>query len=78
MDGREFDDVRQLKAILLEDQEQIARNLLRQLTIYATGAPIGFSDRKAIERMLDNTRSSQFGVRSLVHQVVQSDLFQHQ
>lgn len=78
LDGREFDDVRQLKAMLLEDQEQIARNLLRQLTIYATGAPIGFSDRRAIETMLENTRPSQFGVRSLVHQVVQSDLFQHQ
>ncbi len=78
IDGREFDDVRQLKAMLLVDQEQIARNLLRQLTIYATGAPIGFSDRRAIETMLENTRPSQFGVRSLVHQVVQSDLFQHQ
>ena len=78
MDGREFDDVRQLKAMLLEDQDQIARNLLRQLTLYATGAPTGFSDRRAIETMLENTRPSQFGVRTLVHQVVQSDMFQHQ
>ncbi|MCR9293273.1 MAG: DUF1592 domain-containing protein [bacterium] len=78
MDGRKFNDVRQLKSLLLEDEEQVARNLLRQLTIYATGAPIGFSDRGMIEAMLDNTRSRQFGLRSLVHQVVQSDLFQNQ
>jgi hypothetical protein len=78
MDGRQFDDIRQLKVLLLKDEEQIARNLLRQLTIYATGAPIGFSDRKVIETMLDDTRASQFGVRSLVHQVVQSELFQNQ
>lgn len=78
IDGRAFNDVRELKALLLEDQEQLARNLVRQLTVYATGAPIGFSDRLVIEEILDKARASEFGVRSLVHYVVQSDLFQCQ
>ena len=38
---------RQLKKILLGDETQIARNLVEQLMIFATGAPIGFSDRQA-------------------------------
>jgi hypothetical protein len=53
----------------------IAANLARQLTIYATGAPIGFADRQEIEQILDRASSSHYGVRSLVHEVVQSELF---
>jgi hypothetical protein len=75
--GREFDDVRQLKAILLEDEGQIARNLVRQLMTYATGAPIGFSDRQEIEEILTRTRPGDFGVRSLVHEIVHSKLFRY-
>jgi hypothetical protein len=77
MDGRQFDDVRQLKAMLLEDEALIARNLAKQLTIYATGAPIGFSDRQTIEDILARTRGNDYGVRSIVHEIVQSKLFQH-
>jgi hypothetical protein len=74
-DGRSFADIRQLKRLLLDDQDQIARNLARQLTIYATGAPIRFGDRPAIEQALAQTRDSKYGVRSLVHAIVQSELF---
>ncbi len=74
-DGRTFHDVRELKALLLTDERQLARNLARQLTIYATGAPIRFSDRAAIERILDRARASQYGVRTLIHEIVQSELF---
>jgi hypothetical protein len=74
-DGRAFKDVREFKRLLLADETQIARNLARQMAVYATGAPIRFSDREAIEKILDGTKSTNFGVRSLVHQIVQSDLF---
>ena len=30
----------------------IARNLVRQLTVFATGAPVRFSDREEIEKIL--------------------------
>ena len=42
-DGRSFRDIAELKRLLLVDQRPIARNLLRQLTVYATGAPVRFS-----------------------------------
>ena len=74
-DGRKFHDVRELKALLLANERQLARNLAKQLTTYATGAPIRFSDREPIEQILDRASSSQYGVRSLIHEVVQSDLF---
>src|SRR5207302_7249873 len=74
-DGRQFKDARELKRLLLGDERQLARNLTRQLAVYATGAPIHFSDREEIERILDRANSTEYGVRSLIMELVQSDLF---
>ncbi len=74
-DGKEFQDIKDLKRLLLMDERLIASNLAQQLTIYATGAPISFSDRDAIETMLDDTHATDFGVRSIIHEIVQSRLF---
>ncbi len=74
-DGRKFADIRELKACLLKDPDQLARNLAQQLTIYATGAPIRFSDRPEIAKIVARNRSEGYGVRSLIHEIVQSDLF---
>lgn len=76
-DGRSFTDVREFKRLLLSDERQIARNLVRQLVVFATAAPVRFSDRPEIERILDATQAGGWGVRSLVHAVVQSELFLH-
>jgi hypothetical protein len=74
-DGGAFRDVRDLKRLLLEDPAPIARNLVRQLAVYATGAPVRFSDREQIEKILERTESGQYGVRSIVRELVQSELF---
>ncbi len=76
-DGRKFRDVRELKQRLLSDEKQLARNLAKQLAVYATGAPIRFADREPIEQILERASSSHYGVRSLVHEVVQSELFRN-
>jgi len=74
-DGRKFRDIRELKQLLLANEEQIARNLVRQLSVYATGAPVRFSDREQLEAILTRARPSQYGVRSLIRELVQSELF---
>jgi hypothetical protein len=74
-DGRKFNDVRDFKQLLLKDEPQIARNLARHLAVYATGSPVRFSDREQVEKILQQTKTGQYGVRSLVHAIVQSDLF---
>jgi hypothetical protein len=60
---------------LLKNPERIARNLTEQFLIYATGAPVRFSDRPAVNRILEQTRASGHGLRSLLHAVVQSEPF---
>jgi hypothetical protein len=74
-DGRQFKDVGELKQLLLADERQLARNLTRQLAVYATGAPIHFADRQEIEKILDRANSSQYAVRSLMVELIQSELF---
>jgi hypothetical protein len=74
-DGRKFKNVAGLKALLLQDDEQLARNLTRQLIVYATGAGIQFSDRPQISKILAHTRRSGYGVRTLIHEIVRSQCF---
>ena len=76
-DGRTFHNIRDFKDLLLADEKQIARNLTRQLVIYATGSPIRFSDRAEIERILERTQPQGFGIRSLIYEIVQSSLFRN-
>ena len=74
-DGRSFQNIHELKKLLLADERFIARNVTRQLVIYATGAPIRFGDRPRIEQILDRSADSQYGIRTLILEIVQSDLF---
>ena len=74
-DGRAFQDVRDLKNLILADESVIARNVARNLVIFATGAPISYSDRAKLDRILEDTATKQYGVRSLIDAIIQSDLF---
>jgi hypothetical protein len=74
-DGQEFEDVRQLKECLLRDEEQLARNMVQQWTIFATGAPVRFSDRPAIDSILERSRQDGYGLRTMIHEIVQSQIF---
>jgi hypothetical protein len=74
-DGRTFSDIRDFKGLLLKDETQIARNLARQLLVYSTGAAERFSDREIVEQIVQRAKAKQYGVRSLVHELIASDLF---
>jgi hypothetical protein len=75
-DGRKFQDVRELKKLLAADERQIARNLARQLIVYATGAPVRFGDRPQVESILDRTAPRGYGVKSMIQAIVESKMFQ--
>ncbi|HMV50321.1 MAG TPA: DUF1592 domain-containing protein, partial [Blastocatellia bacterium] len=74
-DGREFKDVHALKAIFKADPRQLARNLLHQFTVYATGTPVRFADRREIESILDACAKNNYRVGDLLHTLVQSKIF---
>lgn len=74
-DGRPFADIRDFKRIVREEDAMLARNLTRQLLTFATGAPVRFSDRAEVERIIALAKDRNYGTRTLIHEIVQSPLF---
>jgi hypothetical protein len=74
-DGRSFQNIDDFKQLLLADKDQIARALTVRLLTYATGGAPEAADGPRIEAILDKVREKNFGFRSLIHEIVQSELF---
>ena len=74
--GDTFAGIEEYKRLMLRhDVEQVARNLSAQLLVYATGAEIEFADRDAVEGIVARLRDDGYPIRTLIHEVVRSDLF---
>jgi len=74
--GADFHDIDEFKALLLKDKEQIARCLAAKLLVYATGAGIQFSDRPVVADIVARCGEKGYGLRSMIHAVVESRVFQ--
>jgi Protein of unknown function (DUF1592)/Protein of unknown function (DUF1585)/Protein of unknown function (DUF1587)/Protein of unknown function (DUF1588)/Planctomycete cytochrome C len=75
LDGRTFTNVTDLKTLLAANPRQLARNLLHQFTLYATGTPVRFSDRPQIESLLNSTAQNNYPIRDLLQALIQSPIF---
>ena len=75
LDGRSFRDVDELKQLFMADTRGLAKNLLHQLIVYATGTPVRFSDRAEVERILDTCADSEYRTCDLLHGLIQSRIF---
>jgi hypothetical protein len=75
--GEGFHDVDEFKKLLLRDKEQIARCLAAKLLVYATGAGIQFADRPVVAEIVAHSKAKNYGLRSIIHEVVQSHVFQN-
>jgi hypothetical protein len=75
-DGRKFSNVRDLETLLAADPHPLLKNLAQQLLIYSTGREVAFSDRAAIKDVIEKTERQGGGIRTLLHEVVKSTLFQ--
>lgn len=74
-DGRPFDGIREYKQLLLDDQTAMPDALARLLLSYSLGRNLGFADRPEVARIVEATESNQYGLRSMIHEIVQSPAF---
>jgi hypothetical protein len=74
-DGRTFSNIHDLKTQLASNPRPLAKNLLHQFTVYATGTPVRFSDRAEIEALLDACAPGGYRVRDLLLALVCSPVF---
>lgn len=75
-EGMSFSDIRELRTYLADRPGQLARGVARHLVTYATGAPVTRVDEEAFSTLVESTAGDGYGLRSLVHALVRSELFQ--
>jgi len=75
-DGRAFKDVLEFQALAAADVSRLLSNLAQRLAVYSTGRKIGFADRDALSAIVGQTERQGGGIRTLIHELVQSQLFQ--
>lgn len=76
-DGQPFQNIDEFRQLLLRDKDQLARSLTTKLLTYSTGGAPTKADRPEIEAIVALVRNKNYGLRSLVHEVVQSKMFQN-
>ena len=75
IDGRKFKVLREYQALLDSETPVVSSNLANQLVVYATGAPVSFADRPAVEEILKRAGGMNPNLNELMHQIIQSPLF---
>jgi hypothetical protein len=76
-DGRPFKDVDEFKQLILAQPEQLTRCVTEKLITHFTGAQLQFADREVVEAIVHRAASSDYGLRTLLHEVIQSRVFTH-
>ena len=74
-DGRPFAGILEFEALLAADTPRLLRNLAEQFARYSTGRDVTFSDRDDVARIVERTQSQGGGIRTLMHELVDSALF---
>lgn len=74
-DGRKFAGIREYKQLLLDDETAMPRSLTRLMLSYSLGRHLGFSDRPQVDRIVSQARMADYGLRSLLIEIVQSEAF---
>ncbi len=74
-DGTKFGGFREFRRQMAAKPDLVARSLAEKLLIYGTGRPVGLADRAAVEEIVAQAKAQGLGLRSMIHAVVESDLF---
>ncbi len=73
--GESFRGIDEFKRLVLARPEPVVRGLAEKLLVYSTGHGLEFADRDAVAAVVAEAKRNGYGLRSLVHAVVQSETF---
>ena len=74
-DGTPFTDINEFKAILMKHPEPVVRCITQKLMTFALGRELGFSDRPSVNTIVANIAKEDYGLRSLIHEIVRNEAF---
>jgi hypothetical protein len=75
-DGRPFGGISEFQDLMAADRGRLLTNLARQLAVYGTGRAVSFADRAPITALVAATQKKGGGIRTLIDELIQSQLFQ--
>ncbi len=73
--GKDFEGIQTYQKMIASDSRRLLTNLAKQLTVYATGRTVRFSDRGVIDDIVSRTEKQGGGLRTLLHELIASPLF---
>ena len=73
--GQAFNNFKEFKTLLLKDEDLFTKCLIKKLMVYATGRPLSLANSAEIELLVQKAKEKGNGLKTLIHLVVQSDLF---
>ncbi|MCB1124067.1 MAG: DUF1588 domain-containing protein, partial [Verrucomicrobiae bacterium] len=74
--GQSFQDLDELKQVLMERKQQFAKCLTEKMLTYALGRQLAFGDRATVKEILEELEERGNGLQDLVELVVTSNAFQ--
>ena len=74
-DGKAFRGLREFQNHVARRPHKLAANVAEKLITYGTGAPVTFADRSDVQAVVENARRKRFGFRTIVEEVVCSQVF---
>jgi hypothetical protein len=74
--GGTYANFDQFKAVLLSQKEKLARSLVEGAASYGLGRTVEFSDGDDLDALADQLIKDGLRAKSLIHNLVQSSLFQ--
>ena len=74
-DGRPCSNFTEFRQTVVSDKTFVKRAIAEKLLIYATGRRIGLGQRNTVEKVVADSAKQDNGLKSMIHAVVESDLF---
>ena len=76
-DGRTYKNISEFQTIVSADTGCLLKNMAEQFAVYGVGRGLFFSDRDQIASIVTKTQTQGGGIRTLLHELVKSGLFQN-
>ncbi|HYG76575.1 MAG TPA: DUF1592 domain-containing protein [Planctomycetota bacterium] len=75
-DGRKFSGINEFKSLIAADPLPLLKNMAHHLAVYSAARELAYSDREPLDEIVRQAEKKGAGLRTLIHELVQSGLFQ--